>query len=401
MPIQPPITAIVTPDLTMQRQLQEALDCGSMTESVWSLSDYPELSDLERLKTAQSGCILFLDFVDTVRARRIAAEIDRAYPTVSVVALYDGASTDELIALMQLGVREVIGNPISSSSVAVAFGRASKKLKPAEAPGGDIIAFLPAQPGSGSTTVATSTAAAVARMSGRTALLLDFDLRLGITSFLLKLDGRHSVQDALNESSHLDEDFWVKMVTSRDTLDILGSAPSELPSEPQAEEYMALLNWAQGRYASIFVDLPGAMERHELETLNRAKEILLVFKADMTGLHMAKRKSEALRRLQHGDKVSALINQAEGRATLPLSEVEKLLQMPVRFTLPRDEKTVAEAVLHGSAVEPKSKLGAQIEALAKSLTGTPVARPTLPAAAGRFLEHFSVAPARDRNRWGF
>jgi pilus assembly protein CpaE len=386
-------TAIVSADPSMRRQLQEALDSGVITDTVWSLSDYPELADLERLKEAE-GCVLFLDFSDPVRARRIAVELDRAYPLVSVVAILDGETKADVIALMRLGIREIIGRPISSSQVTVAFVEASKKLKPGDVTGGNIYAFCPAKPGAGATTVAISTAAAFARISKLPSLLLDFDLRSGITSFLLKLDGRNSVQDALNGSRHLDEDFWLKLVTRRDSLDILGSAPTELPSEPGADAYMAVLDRVQSQYAATFVDLPGAMEPHELETLQRAKEIFLIFTADMTGLHMAKRKSETLRRLQLGDRVSAIINCAGGRTNLPLEDVEKLLQLPVRFILPKDEKAVNRAVLAGAAVQANSTFGTQIEAIAKSIAGHAIAKPS-PERARRFIEFFSVSPERE------
>jgi Flp pilus assembly CpaE family ATPase len=393
-------TALVSPDPAVHRQLQEALESGFMVEAIWSISEYPELPALERLKEAPSGCVLFLDFSDPARARRIAAELDRAYPTVSVVAIYTAGTKDEIIGLMQLGIREVIDAPLSSPQVTAAFVRASKKLKTEDSASGNVYAFLPAQPGAGATTVAISTACAVARISKQRTLLLDFDLRFGITSFLLKLDGLHSVQDALNASEHLDEDFWGQLVTRRDTLEMLGSAPAELPSQPRGDQYAAVLNYSQSQYAAIVVDLPGALEPHELETLNRAKEIFLVFKADVTGLHLAKRKSEALRRLGLNDRVSAIVNQAVGQAPLPLTEIEKLLQLPARFLLPKDEQALTRAVLEGMEVEATSKLGAQIEVLAKSIVGTAIARPS-PARTRRFLSTFSVSPTRNRDRWGF
>jgi pilus assembly protein CpaE len=391
-------TAIVSPDPAVLRQMQEALESGSITEAVWSLSDYPDFPALERLKEASSGCVLFLDFSNAARAQRIAVELDRAYPFVSVVAVLNGGTKDDVVALMRLGIREIIGNPISSSEVRVAFVRASKRLRPANAAGGDIYAFLPARVGAGATTVAISTAAAVARLSKQATLLMDFDFRFGISSFLLKLDGRRSVQDALS-AARLDEDFWERLVTRRDTLDILGSAPDELPSEPRVDQCAALLSRAQSQYGAIFLDLPGAMDSYELEALNQAKEIFLILTSDMAGLHMAKRKSEALRRLQLADKVSALINQADGRATLAIADIEELLQLPVRFILPRDEKAVSEAGMQGEAVRAGSKLGVQIETLAKTITSTTVAKLPPARRTHRFLEFFYVSPDRDRYRW--
>lgn len=399
MPDHPPVTAIVTPNPATHRQLHDALDSGRMTDAVWSLPEYPELPGLEPLREAPSGCVLFLDFSDPIRARRIAVELDRAYPLVSVVAVVDGATKDDVIDLMRLGIREVIGVPVSSSEVATALVRASSKLSQANTAGGDIYAFLPARAGAGATTIAISTAAAAARISNQPTLFLDFDLRFGITSFLCKLDGRHSVQDALSVSAHLDENYWRNLVTRRQTLDILGSAPDELPREPRADQCATLLSSAQSHYGRIFADLPGALESYELETLNRAKEIFLILTSDMAGLHVAKRKSEALRQLHLADKVSALISQAEGRAKLPLGDIEKLLRLQVRFVFPKDEKAVGEAVMQGAAVRADSKFGAQIETIAKTIAGTSIATPSPAQRTHRFLEFFAVSPDRDRDRW--
>lgn len=393
-----PVAVVVSPDRAIQGQLEAALGKGSIAESVWLVSGYPELSNLERLNDAQSGCVLFLDFSDPIRARRIATELDRAYPFVSVIAIHNSETRDDLLGLMQLGVREVMKAPVTDSEVAVAFLRAAKKPKPVEAGGGHIYAFLPAKPGAGATTIAISTAAAVARISNQDTLLLDFDLRLGVTSFVLGLDGRYSVQDALNEAIHLDGDLWAQLVTRRGNLDVLGSAPVEVPCAPLPDAYTAVLNCAQARYAAVCIDLPGTMEPYELETLDRAKEIFLVCTADVTGLHMAQRRAEALQKLHLGDKVSTVINHAERRTLLPLADIEKLLQAPVRFILPSDPKAVAAAVQLGESIQRTSPLGDQIEAIAKSIIGTAVGKATS-GSVRRFIEFFSISPTRDRDLW--
>src|SRR5690242_4265100 len=190
MPSNLPIAVIVSPDRDVQGQLESALGKGSIAEAVWTVSGYPELPDLERLKDAQPGCVLFLDFSEPIRARRIATELDRAYPFATVIAIHNSEKKDDLLALMQLGIREVLKTPFSATEVVSSFIRAAKKLKPAESAGGNIYAFLPAKPGCGATTVAISTAASVAHISDQDTLLLDFDLRLGVTSFMLRLDGR-------------------------------------------------------------------------------------------------------------------------------------------------------------------------------------------------------------------
>jgi pilus assembly protein CpaE len=394
MPKASAVAVVVSPNRSIQAEIESALGQGSLAQAIWVVSDYPELSALERLREADPGCVLFLDFSDPVRARTIATELDRSYPLVSVVAIQPGENKGDLISLMQLGIREVISSPISKSEAAVVFLRAAGKLKPSEAGDGHIYAFLPAKPGAGATTVAISTAFAVARISKQRTLLLDFDLQLGVTSFLLGLDGQHSLQDALHEAVNLDDGLWQNLVSRRDNLDILGSAPVDVPSGPSASAYMTVLNCAQARYAAICVDLPGTMEPHEREILDRAKEIFLVCTADVTGLHMAKRKVDTLKTLDLREKLVVVVNHAERRTTVRLADIEKLLQVPVRFSLPTDQKAVTKAAQLGEAISSGSPLAEQIEEIAKSIVGTSAGKIST-GSVRRFIEFFSVSPIRE------
>src|ERR1041385_2439264 len=99
MPKDSLTAVVVSPDRAIHRELEIALGQGSVTEAVWAVSDYPELPALERLKEAPRGCVLFLDFSDPIRAKRIATELDRAYPFVSVVAIHNGQTRDDVIEI--------------------------------------------------------------------------------------------------------------------------------------------------------------------------------------------------------------------------------------------------------------------------------------------------------------
>jgi pilus assembly protein CpaE len=391
------IAIVISPDRSVHRQVEDALSQGGYADTVLAVSEYPDSMNLARLKEYQTGCVLFLDFADPVGARRIAEELDRAYPFVSVIAVHSNPTREDVMSLMQLGVRELIGKPIAESDLAVAFVRARRKFA-ADPTSGEIYAFLPAKPGAGATTIALSTAASIAGLGSERTLMLDFDLRLGLTSFLLQLDGHHCVQDALNQRGSLDEAVWSKLVSSVNGLDVLGSAPVEVPCEARPDEYNAVLNCAQSLYRFICVDLPGTMEPHELETLDRAKQIFLVCTADVTGLHMAKRKIDILKKLQLLYKVSVLINQAEKRSMLSMADTEKLLQAPVRFLLPRDATAVSAAVQQGASIQSNVPLGAQIESIAKCIIGASTAKASR-APARRFIEFFSVSPVRKTEKW--
>ena len=67
----------------------------------------------------------------------------------------------------------------------------------------------------------------------------------------------------------------------------------------------------------------------------------------------------------HG-RVRVLLNRAQKRSMLPISEVEKLLGVPVFQTFPNDYAGVHRALSSGKSVNPDSELGRGFRALAES-----------------------------------
>ena len=122
--------------------------------------------------------------------------------------------------------------------------------------------------------------------------MLDFDIRLGVTSFLLKAEGAHTIVDALLQSDRLDLDLWSSLVVQIKNLHLLGSGPVDFSRHVSTERFMELLDFAMRRYSLVAVDLPGTMEDQECETLLRAKRIYLVCTPDIGALHVARRKAE-------------------------------------------------------------------------------------------------------------
>src|SRR5439155_197777 len=144
--------AVISPEQDIREQLAYGFEENPHLAALWTLADYPGPEQLARIREARSGCVVFLDFSDPVRARRVAEEIDQNYPMAVMVAVQAGSLPQDLMELMKLGIREVIKVPVSAVEANEAFQRASRKLKreaESEEQGGHIHAFLPAKPGSG------------------------------------------------------------------------------------------------------------------------------------------------------------------------------------------------------------------------------------------------------------
>ena len=346
-------------------------------------------------------CVVFLDFSDAIRAGRVALELYKSYPMAATVAIQSAASPQSLIELIQFGIRDVITVPVSDVEANEAFQRASRKLgrEPEPEPqGGDIYAFLPARPGSGATTVAVHSASAAARLSGERTLLIDFDLRLGMTSFLFKLHSQNSIVDALALSEQLDDTLWDQLVSRRGGLDILGSAPVEFDRQVSSVGSAAVLESARRRYRTVCVDLPGEMRQHELETLNSSKEIFLVCTSELGTLHMAQKKADMLQSLGIQSRVSVILNRVQPRGSMVLRDIEEVLHLPVRFTLPPAEAEIVAATQKAVALEGGSPIARLMESVARRMIGN-ASRVLAPKATPRrLIEFFSVTPVRDKVR---
>jgi pilus assembly protein CpaE len=399
----PLVILIISPRQTVLSEIQAGL-AGAPVDSVWTLQQYPEPGNLDGLKVPNDGrSILFLDFVDTERAMSLADAIDRVFPGITIVAVAAKPTTEDLLKLMRAGIREVLPYPFLPRQVQTALAR-SVRHRDRDAGGtvghGEVYAFVAAKRGSGATTLAIHTAAAAARLSNWSTLLLDLDLRMGLTSFLLKLDGTKSIADALERAHGLDRSIWEKLVSQKETLDILASGPDHHGGRIAPGSYEALLSFVRTQYQTVIVDLPGTFHPHEVHTLQEAAEIFLICTPDLPGLHMARRQADLLRGLNLRGCVSTVVNFAGGRGALSLASIEQIVTFPVRLMIPRDEKLIADAVENGDVVRGRSPFARQVEMLAKKITAATAQPNGLPIPLRRkFVEYFSISAARCSDQW--
>jgi len=378
----------VSSDRTFHPEVLKALGERFGFEAAWELG----YGDVARLRTAEAGkYLLVIDFNDAQRALRIAAAVD-GRPQFASIAVGSGGTREELLDLMQAGIREVSPG-FSAGDILDTANRAALKLEAGEDRLGELHAFVPAKPGCGATTVATSATAAAAALSEAPTLLLDFDIRLGVTSFLLKTEGNHTIVDALQQADRLDDDIWSNLVAQRGNLHILGSGPMDFSQTVPWERFSAILDYALRNYSRVSVDLPGTAESHECETLLRAKRIFLICTPDTAALHLARRKSNWLRDLGLADKVSVVLSCVERRNTLSVADIERIIQLSIHYLLPDSAAEISRAVQKGVPIQGSSPLAKQIARIAEDISDKEIVKKRSPVR--RFVDYFSISAARD------
>jgi pilus assembly protein CpaE len=390
---------VISPENDRTGELSAALSEMGHVRVLRSFQDYPSVEELCRVLQTLGPAIVFLGTEDTGRALELALAVDHAGTGAQAVVLSDGCDPQVLVESMQAGIREFLSLPLNPDRLNEAVCRISEILerKPLAFSSTDaVFCFLPAKPGDGASTVAVNVAAAIARRGREKTLLADFDLNMGMVSFLLKVGGSHSVLDALPIASGMDDSVWDSLIMKRDGMDVLCSGRLDPRTEVDLSPVEDILHFARRAYGAVCLDLSGNMEPFSLPLLSHSREIFLVCTSDIPSLHFARSKAQFLSDAGFVERASVLLNRSENLSSFSTSELEELVGLPIRFSFPNDPRCVGAAMQAGTPVAPKSSLGRQFAAFAEGLfavqsLSTPARRKR------RFIEHFAILPALSQN----
>ena len=248
------ILITVSSDRSLNTAVREALERNFRFEACWEIG-YEDAVHIRGVGPWRK-CIVVIDFREPERAFLMAAMVD-GNPQFAPIAVRAGATPEDLVQLMRAGMRDVLPS-LTKEDLLQAARRAAAKLEAPEAAFGELNVFLPAKPGCGATTIAVNTAAAISRLTADPALLLDFDIRLGVTSFLLRAEGTHTMLDALQVSSRLDDSMWANLISECGRLHMLGSGAGDFEPGP----HRAIQRTARFRPAEVFAHLRRSSRVH-------------------------------------------------------------------------------------------------------------------------------------------
>jgi pilus assembly protein CpaE len=384
---------LISPNGTLSGQLNEALAATGQVGVVRSLDRYPADHDLARIIRAHAPQLFFVDAGNLDEALRAAGAIAESAPGSQVVAFDRLCNPPTLLDLMRAGIREFITVPGSGEEMAKLLERVQAALErtpPSVSATDEVIAFLPAKPGVGCSTVALNASAALAAQNGTRVLLMDFDLNCGMIAFLLHLDPERSLVDAAEHAPQLDEELWPKLVTPSRGIDVLPAGPMRPGFRIELPAIRYLLDFARRNYDVICADLSGLMERYSVELMQEAKRIYLVCTPELPALHLARQKLEYLRTLELESRVSLLLNRAQKHALVSTQDIEKLTGLTVDVEIPNDYRGVHRALQDARPVGANTELGKCFTALARRI----LTKDSGPAPAKRFVEYFTLSPAR-------
>jgi len=338
------VTAIVEFDPLAAEALRSA--AGGDQEAVL----LPSLDTLRGYLDEHPGedCVVLGPSLDLFAAVSLAETMRLARPYLGVVLVRRRIDTPMLSEALRAGIREVVQDrDLAAAHKAVQrcheFAAALRgQLAQRDETGGPprrgrVVTVFSAKGGCGKTTLATNMATGIASSGRGTVALLDLDLSFGDVAIALQLFPTHTIADAAGLGPDVDADALLALLTPHSS----GVQALVAPPDPSAADkvetalVMRVLDLLASHFDFVIVDTPPALDEHVLAAFDASDVVALLATLDIPALKNLKLTLETLDAIGFPrDRLRVVMNRADSKVGLNLSEVEKTLRTPIASQIP-------------------------------------------------------------------
>jgi len=289
-------------------------------------------------------------------------------PGAGIFAVATAADPEVILQSMRAGANEFFTWPPAEETFHGAIRRTSARRETAQGtrPSATTLVFFGAKGGAGTTTVAVNCGVELARLSKRSAVIVDLKPGLGEVALFLGVRPRYSLLDAIDNLHRLDREFLKELVVKHKSgIEILaGSDQFDRPGAADAGAIEELFRLLARQYEYILVDAGSQINSVTVAALYTADRIFMVANPDVPSVRNAQRLLDRVRQLGAcGERVRVLLNRAAEPYPIPPKQIEAALGHPIHHTFPSDYKTVSTALNSGVplALTGNSDIAAQFD----------------------------------------
>ena len=332
---------VVDPDPRYRARLADQLGAG--------VAAYGSVDELvERLRPNQPAVVVFGPGQAGPDSLGEIEKFTRTRPEVGAVLVASELSTALFQQALRSGVRDVVGYPAEAQllhesvarvgsmtvvpSVPVAAGPAPER--------GKVITVSSTKGGAGKSVVATNLAVLLAKRSSRPVVIVDADLQFGDVAILLRLASGHTIVDAVSSMDRLDAQLLQSLLTRHEAS---GLYVLPAPLEPSfaervtGDDVLRIIDVLRSFCAYVIVDTPAQFNDVVLALIETSDDVVLVAGMDIPNIKNVKLGLQTLRLLSVSEsKLHLLLNRANSKVKLDVSEVERTLGMSAEALIPSD-----------------------------------------------------------------
>ncbi|MCA1674364.1 MAG: P-loop NTPase [Actinobacteria bacterium] len=278
-----------------------------------------------------------------------ALDVVNAQPTMGAILVVEELSTQLLQRAMRAGVSDVVTYDSDPADLEAAIDRAAEHLAsrvvriapPAadEAPKGRVTTVFSPKGGSGKSVIACNMAILLARGSEKPVVLIDADLQFGDVAVMLKLAPTHTIVDAVSAIHRLDLPLLQSLLSKGPEGVLVLPAPREpaFGDQVTASDMHTILELLREFCGHVVVDTPTQFSDVALHLIEASDDLVLVAGMDVPAIKNMKIGLQTLKLLgTPSSKLRLVLNRANAKVGLDVSEVEKTLHLKAEALLPSD-----------------------------------------------------------------
>lgn len=351
---------LITTSPGLEHEVVEAAAGDVAILHLWPLPAEP-WDVLSHLNQNMPPVVVILDSgITPDQALALASRFDEQYPYISMVLVSD--IPEEIgISAMRAGVRDVIHPAADASEIRLVLERAAQ-LAASRTPAtttsqspplvasalpvrrGTVISVTSPKGGVGKTTVATNLAIGLAQASTNSTVIVDLDVQFGDVASALNLSPEYTLPEAIQPAVRRDSMVLKTFLTLHSTglYAICGSPNPETADSVTPEAVDELLHTLAQEFRWVVVDTAPGMTAHTLSALDHSNELVLVASMDVPAVRGLRKELDTLQDLGiFGDHRTILLNFADSRGGLTVSDIEKAIGTKVDITIPRSNAVTA------------------------------------------------------------
>ncbi len=263
-----------------------------------------EFINQDNLLNGNDVLLLDIDTSSSEDNRNLRTILLKKFPSTPVLVTAPDVSLDEVRTLMQIGVIDVLSQPMRQADLVIALDHATRLRPKALIPSqpterGKVISFLQGGGGVGATVLAIQGGcilATEAAKEGAKVCLLDFDIQFGTAGLYLDMDSSVGFVDLIENQDRLDASFLRGAMTKHESgLDLLMCPGSVIPLDVLTPEFVTnCIRFAQETYDYILVDLSTDWTSWSYAVLCESDVVLLISEMSVGGIRQSVRQLETL-----------------------------------------------------------------------------------------------------------
>jgi pilus assembly protein CpaE len=327
----------------------------------------------------QAGsCVAFIDFdrhpeqaIETAEALR-----NNHSPHIISVGVSSRVDADLLLRAMRAGCSEFLQKPVRAALIEDTLRRIQDRLQASSAAPvrrGQVITFLGAKGGVGTTTLAVHVAVSLASKHGKKTLLVDHHHQLGHVCLYLGIkESQYYFDELIRNVQRLDSDLLKGFVIRHSSgLDVLASPDVCVPQYSSSREEMEqVIDFLREEYDFILVDSSVVDDQITGALVHFSDEVALISTSDLAALR------DISRHIDHFDldevastKLRIIINRRSANDGITPEQIEKAVRFQISSIIPDSYAELLHAINEGEPVssQRRSEFAAQISKWANRL----------------------------------